>query len=285
MRLLSRNGSDWTRRYPWIAEATLKNRQKHFVIDGEAVILGVDGISDFNALHSRKHDPEVQLYDFDILAMASDDLRSLPLHMRKAKLEKLLARRPDGISVAPFECGEIGPDLFRAACRMGLEGLVIAIAPTRTEVIPRWGESYSIGPADATQVRLPRPEPRRSARSARRLHLSIWRASSTMIISENLSVLPLGRGRGGHTRPCSEVKARQLASPGGPSLTLRPVKPAEECEVDHIASQKGCGTLPSHRGWLHISLRPFHPVYFDHRAGRSSPPAAAFVLTGAPPDR
>jgi bifunctional non-homologous end joining protein LigD len=37
---------------------------------------------------------------------------------------RLLARRPDGIFVAPFEQGEIGPDLFRAACNMGLEGLV-----------------------------------------------------------------------------------------------------------------------------------------------------------------
>jgi ATP-dependent DNA ligase len=32
-----------------------------FVIDGEAVILGVDGISDFGALQSRKEDHEVQL--------------------------------------------------------------------------------------------------------------------------------------------------------------------------------------------------------------------------------
>ncbi|MEZ2147945.1 hypothetical protein AAE026_37590 [Bradyrhizobium sp. DN5] len=56
--------------------------------------------------------------------MGGDDLRSLSLHMRKANLEHLLARRPDGITVAPFEGGEIGPDLFRAACRMGLEGLV-----------------------------------------------------------------------------------------------------------------------------------------------------------------
>ena len=74
--------------------------------------------------HSRKHDQEVQLYAFDILAMDGDDLRPLPLHLRKANLEQLLARRPDGITVAPFERGEIGPDLFRAACRMGLEGLV-----------------------------------------------------------------------------------------------------------------------------------------------------------------
>lgn len=44
--------------------------------------------------------------------------------MRKANLERLLARRPDGILINPFERGEIGPGLFRAACRMGLEGLV-----------------------------------------------------------------------------------------------------------------------------------------------------------------
>ncbi|MCK1305013.1 MULTISPECIES: RNA ligase family protein [unclassified Bradyrhizobium] len=124
VRLLSRNGTDWTKRYQWIAEAALKNRQKHFVVDGEAVILGVDGISDFNALHSRKHDHEVQLYAFDILAVGGDDLRGQPLHLRKTNLQRLLARRPDGITVAPFERGEIGPDLYRAACRMGLEGIV-----------------------------------------------------------------------------------------------------------------------------------------------------------------
>jgi bifunctional non-homologous end joining protein LigD len=44
--------------------------------------------------------------------------------MRKSNLDRLLARRPDGIFVNPFERGEIGPDLFRAACDMGLEGLV-----------------------------------------------------------------------------------------------------------------------------------------------------------------
>ena len=44
--------------------------------------------------------------------------------MRKTSLQRLLARRPEGIFVNPFERGEIGPDLFSAACRMGLEGLV-----------------------------------------------------------------------------------------------------------------------------------------------------------------
>ena len=44
--------------------------------------------------------------------------------MRKANLAQLLARRPNGIFAAPFEQGEVGPDLFRHACLMGLEGLV-----------------------------------------------------------------------------------------------------------------------------------------------------------------
>jgi bifunctional non-homologous end joining protein LigD len=124
VRLITRGGYNWTDRYPWIVEAAHKIRQKRFVLDGEAVILGVDGISDFNALHSRKHDEEVQFCAFDILVEGGDDLRKVPLSMRKANLERLLARRPDGVFVNPFERGEIGPDLFRAACNMGLEGLV-----------------------------------------------------------------------------------------------------------------------------------------------------------------
>jgi bifunctional non-homologous end joining protein LigD len=124
VRLITRNGHDWTKRYPWIVEAALKNRQKQFVIDGEAVILGVDGISDFNALHAGKSNQEVQLCAFDALALAGEDLGNLPLSLRKTNLERLLRGRPDGIFINPLEIGAIGPDLFRKACAFGLEGLV-----------------------------------------------------------------------------------------------------------------------------------------------------------------
>jgi len=86
VRLLTRNGQDWSGRFPWIAESALKNRHSQFVIDGEAVILGVDGIADFNGLHSRQHDEEVQLYAFDILAFDGEDLRGLPLSGRPIKI-------------------------------------------------------------------------------------------------------------------------------------------------------------------------------------------------------
>jgi bifunctional non-homologous end joining protein LigD len=124
VRLFTRNGHDWTDRCPLIVEAALRNRAASFVVDGEAVLLGVDGVSDFDGLHSRKHDDEVQLYAFDILAADGDDLWKLPLAMRKTNLARLLARRPDGIFVSDFEQGEIGRELFRKAGEFGLEGLV-----------------------------------------------------------------------------------------------------------------------------------------------------------------
>ena len=60
--------------------------------------------------------------------------------LRKTNLARLFARRPEGIFVATFEQGEIGPDLFRAACNMGLEGLVSKRRdrPYRVGRSPHW---------------------------------------------------------------------------------------------------------------------------------------------------
>ena len=43
VRPITRGGYDWTKKYPWIVEDALKNRIKQ-VLDGEAVVLGVDGV-------------------------------------------------------------------------------------------------------------------------------------------------------------------------------------------------------------------------------------------------
>ena len=58
----------------------------------------------------RKHDDEVRFYVFDILVSDDgEDLRKLPLHLRKNNLARLLARPVNGIFLADFEQGEIGP--------------------------------------------------------------------------------------------------------------------------------------------------------------------------------
>ena len=112
VRLFTKNGFDWAGRYPWIVESALRLRTENFVIDGEAVLLGVNGISDFNGLHSRRHDEEVQLYAFDILALEGEDLRKLPLHLRKTNLDRLLARRPQGIFVSHSNRARSGRTCF-----------------------------------------------------------------------------------------------------------------------------------------------------------------------------
>jgi len=56
----TRNGRDCSDRFPLITEAALRNRCSSFVLDGEAVLLGIDGRSDFNGLHSRWHNAEAQ---------------------------------------------------------------------------------------------------------------------------------------------------------------------------------------------------------------------------------
>ncbi|WP_249152774.1 hypothetical protein [Bradyrhizobium liaoningense] len=61
VRLHSR-GSEWTKRYPWIAAAALKNWRKHFRFQ-RAELSGSTTTKCF--------------YAFDILAMGGDDLRAL----------------------------------------------------------------------------------------------------------------------------------------------------------------------------------------------------------------
>jgi bifunctional non-homologous end joining protein LigD len=118
VRLFTRRGHDWTDRYPAIASAAAKLRAKSFTIDGEAVVFGPDGIAVFDALHRRHKATEALLYAFDC-----EDLRPRPLGERKARLAKLLARKPIAI-VFNEHTDEDGATVFRHACKLGFEGIV-----------------------------------------------------------------------------------------------------------------------------------------------------------------
>ena len=92
IRLFTRHGYDWTKRYPLIADALGSLRVQSIIIDGEAVWCGQDGRSNFDKLHSHCCDHQVILYGFDLLELNGEDYRQHPLEKRKAKLEKILAR-------------------------------------------------------------------------------------------------------------------------------------------------------------------------------------------------
>jgi bifunctional non-homologous end joining protein LigD len=67
VRLFTGRGHDWTERYPAIAAAAAKMRAKSFMPDGEAVVVGHDGVAVFDALHRRHKASEALLYAFDLL--------------------------------------------------------------------------------------------------------------------------------------------------------------------------------------------------------------------------
>jgi type IV secretory pathway ATPase VirB11/archaellum biosynthesis ATPase len=64
----------------------------------------------------------------------------LPLHFPKNNLAKMLRRRVDIIILNEAKQGESGPDLFRAACDIGVEGIVSKHKdrPYRAGRSPHW---------------------------------------------------------------------------------------------------------------------------------------------------
>jgi len=129
VRLLSRNGLDWTARFPGVKEALAALPSSGTWLDGEAVVFDERGVSDFGALQrALKEGPEDVTYVvFDLLFDDGDDLRGLPLEERKRRLERLLKRGGRGLHGVVRYGDHIegrGPAVLEEACLQGLEGVV-----------------------------------------------------------------------------------------------------------------------------------------------------------------
>lgn len=127
-QLHSKNGHDWTHRFPELAlEASAL---PDCLLDGELVALDEEGRSDFegllSALSSRRTSGLV-FYAFDALFIDGEDLRVLPYRERKRRLENLLelCDGPACDHIAVVESMEVdGAAMLEAARRLGLEGVV-----------------------------------------------------------------------------------------------------------------------------------------------------------------
>src|SRR5262249_3914715 len=121
LRLFTMNGAGWSKRYPLIVEATARITGTA-ILDAEVVWLGLNGVPDFDALHSRINDKSATACAFDLLMFNGEDLRPKPYAERKATLRKLL-RHGRGIQYVEHAEGH-DDKLFAAACQLGLEGIV-----------------------------------------------------------------------------------------------------------------------------------------------------------------
>jgi bifunctional non-homologous end joining protein LigD len=123
VRLYTRNGYDWTMRLPAIAAAAARIKAKSFTIDGEAVVLGPDGLSRFDELRRRDAAYSAVLYAFDLIEHDGQDLRDHPFLDRKAALARMLRGTDTHILFNEHVAGD-GPTVFEHACRLGAEGIV-----------------------------------------------------------------------------------------------------------------------------------------------------------------
>ena len=123
VRVFTRNGYDFTVRFPKIAVTIESLPVRSCVLDGEAIVVDETGLSVFDALRYRCRDHEAMLCAFDLLEIDGADFRSQPLEHRKLTLAELLRGVPDGIAFNRHFTGD-GAVIFKHACALGCEGIV-----------------------------------------------------------------------------------------------------------------------------------------------------------------
>jgi bifunctional non-homologous end joining protein LigD len=127
VRFETRNHLDMTAKLSGVVVAVQKLKLKDTLLDGEAVVLNPEGISDFQLLQNAFQvgtRSKVIFYVFDVLRIAGKDVQKESLDERKALLKQLkLPKNRSLVRQSDFTVGH-GPELFQEACRTGLEGII-----------------------------------------------------------------------------------------------------------------------------------------------------------------
>lgn len=127
-RLLTRNGHDWSQRMPALHDALQALSLRHTWLDGEIVVLGANGLPDFNALQNAFERPKaadpITYFVFDAPFFDGHDLRLVPLRARRRFLQARLADvQNERIRFsAAFDAD--APSILQSASKLGLEGVV-----------------------------------------------------------------------------------------------------------------------------------------------------------------
>lgn len=122
--LLSRNAHDRTETFSNVAEALAKLPASTLLLDGEVIAVDRRGISRFQLLQDLRSKPRYAV--FDCLYVDGRDLRSEPLTVRRAALEKAISSRAkqDATIFTSAVLAPNGLKAFEIAKRKGYEGVV-----------------------------------------------------------------------------------------------------------------------------------------------------------------
>ncbi|HKW06510.1 MAG TPA: ATP-dependent DNA ligase [Candidatus Dormibacteraeota bacterium] len=133
--LMSRGGRPMTRYFPEILPAFRALKEKKYVLDGELVVVGANGL-DFGALQQRVHPAESRVrmlseatpswfIAFDIIAEGEQDLRKESLGDRRKRLEKLLKGVKPPLFLTPYTRDpKTAEEWFEKFEGAGLDGVI-----------------------------------------------------------------------------------------------------------------------------------------------------------------
>jgi bifunctional non-homologous end joining protein LigD len=91
--LFSRNGADYTNRFPGVAQAVSRLKPTTLHMDGELVAIDREGRPSFQTLQGRSRLPpgwQVSYYAFDVLQVGQDCLLKTALSERRARLQDVV---------------------------------------------------------------------------------------------------------------------------------------------------------------------------------------------------
>jgi bifunctional non-homologous end joining protein LigD len=136
VKVFTRRGKDWTNRFRKIAADAWHINAGSAIIDGEVVVPAEDGTTDFSVLQNelKGRSKKIVMVAFDLLYLNGYDLRNLPLFERKALLKKIIAETDIQFSET-FEVD--GREMYKHACKTGLEGVVSKVRDSRRYVSGR----------------------------------------------------------------------------------------------------------------------------------------------------
>tara|TARA_B100000678_G_scaffold283926_1_gene284722 strand:- start:25729 stop:28215 length:2487 start_codon:yes stop_codon:yes gene_type:complete len=126
VKLISRNGKDYTDKYPGIVRALSGLNLPKAILDGELVALDDEGHSNFSLLQAatkKGADADLAYFAFDLLHKNGKDLRKKPLLERKSMLKNLLDEDSHKLRYSDHIDGD-GERIVGKACAMGMEGII-----------------------------------------------------------------------------------------------------------------------------------------------------------------
>jgi ATP dependent DNA ligase domain len=120
-----------------VVEAVNHLKVRSCLIDGEVVCCDEEGVTSFQLRRHRRNEPQAFLFAFDLLELNGADLRREPIEVRKATLASILRKGRPGVCLNEHLEHDCGLTVFQHACKMGLEGIVLATGIA----LPNWALS------------------------------------------------------------------------------------------------------------------------------------------------